>query len=148
MWATLCGQGSAPTRASRNKRSLYWKGKWHETPSSSCQCFTLHWSIYNVPSCLKMNHNDKESMSTGMASLHGTIKKVLWPIMKNQTRQPEVCLIAYRMSEKWVTCGRTDLYVWVTENNGIHTCHRTHRDCDCLSADGLALGAGSSGGLV
>lgn len=66
--------------------------------------------------------------------------------MKNQTRQPEVWLIAYRMSEKWVT--RVGALIFVSDsqkNKRIHAVHSVHRGRDSLSADD---GGGVGGALV
>lgn len=86
-------------------------------------------------------HNDKESMRAGMASIHRTHKKVLWPVMRNQTRQPEVWLIAYRMSEKWVTrVGGLILVSELQKNKRTHAYHCIHRDHGSLSADADSIG--------
>lgn len=61
--------------------------------------------------------------------------------MKNQTRQPEVWLIAYRMSEKWVTRARGLILVSeLQKTKGFILRHSIHRDRDSLGADGIALG--------
>lgn len=66
--------------------------------------------------------------------------------MKNQTRQPEVWLIAYRMSEKWVTRVRAPILVSELHKNKENHAREQYSEGPWLPA--TALGAGSLSGLV
>lgn len=69
--------------------------------------------------------------------------------MKNQTRQPEVWLIAYRMSEKWVT--RVGGLILVSELQKTKGSMLTTVYTGTVTPSVLmqiALGAGSIGSLV